>query len=192
VNHLVRPSRLVFIALLLGMGCFTGNESPALSDRDRQSVDRILTLMAQRLNVMENVARVKWNEGGAVTDPERERASLQSLVHRGKDKGLSPSRVESFFQAQMEAGKQIQRAAFDQWKREHPGPFPGATPLSRLRESIDGINLEMIEALSNLSRGDKKGHVRQYLEHRSPRILVGQWIDEAVREKALEPLRAQD
>lgn len=188
MNHLVRPSRLIFIALLLSTGCFSGNASPALSDQDRRSVDRILTLMAQRLNVMENVARVKWNEGGAVNDPNRERALLQSLIQRGKDKGLSPDRVDSFFQAQMEAGKQIQRAAFEQWKRDHPGPFPGATPLSRLRETIDGINLEMIETLSNVPLGDKKGHVKQYLEHRCREILVGRWIDDSVRETALEPL----
>ena len=57
---------------------------------DLATLDRLLGLMQQRLTLMHEVARWKWNAGQPVTDAERERESLHSVVERGRGKGVEP------------------------------------------------------------------------------------------------------
>src|SRR5262245_30959983 len=58
---------------------------------DLATLDRLLGLMQQRLTLMHEVARWKWNAGQPVTDAEREREVLHSVVERGRGKGLDPT-----------------------------------------------------------------------------------------------------
>jgi len=59
---------------------------------------------------MHEVARWKWNAGQPVTDAERERELLHSVVEGGRGKGLDPELVRSFFAAQLEAARLVQQA----------------------------------------------------------------------------------
>jgi len=60
---------------------------------DLATLDRLLGLMQQRLTLMHEVARWKWNAGQPVTDAERERELLQSVVECGRGKGVEPKLV---------------------------------------------------------------------------------------------------
>src|SRR6516225_465674 len=97
---------------------------------------------------MHEVARWKWNAGQPVTDAERERELLQSVVERGRVKGLDPDLVRSFFAAQMEAARLVQQADFDRWKAKQQKPFADTTSLAVLRQLIDHLNRELIDALA--------------------------------------------
>src|SRR5262245_12059859 len=62
---------------------------------DLAILDRLLGLMQQRLTLMHEVARWKWNAGQPVRDAEREREVLHSVVEGGRRKGLGPELVRS-------------------------------------------------------------------------------------------------
>ena len=91
---------LLFVPLAAG-GCQPADE-PVLPRRDLADLDRLLRLMQQRLTLMHEVARWKWNAGQPVTDAQRERELLHGVVERGRGKGLDPELVRPFFAAQME------------------------------------------------------------------------------------------
>ena len=83
---------------------------PVAPRHDLATLDRLLRLMQQRLTLMHEVARWKWNAGQPVTDAERERELLHSVVEGGRGKGLDPELVRSFFAAQLEAARLVQQA----------------------------------------------------------------------------------
>ena len=60
---------------------------------DLATLDRLLGLMQQRLALMHDVARWQWKAGQPITDPKRERELLQSVVERGRGKGVEPKLV---------------------------------------------------------------------------------------------------
>src|SRR5258706_226968 len=108
-KHLLSsPLRARVAGLLLVWLAATGcrpADVPVASRRDPPDLDRLLRLMEQRLALMHEVARWKWDAGKPITDPERERELLQSVVERGRGKGLDPDLVRPFFAAQMEAAR---------------------------------------------------------------------------------------
>jgi chorismate mutase len=144
--------------------------------------------MGQRLTLMHEVARWKWTTGKPVADPERERDSLQSVVERGRGKGLDPDLVRPFFEAQMAAARLIQQADFDRWKANDQGPFADTTSLAVLRQRIDGLNHELIDALAGVRPRLAGPAVRQALPRRAEEILTGDGLAD-VRETAIAPLR---
>src|SRR5262245_22100050 len=132
-KHLLPPPlRVCVLGVLLASLAAGGCRPPGEPDRERHGLadlDRVLRLMGQRLALMHDVARWKWNAGQPITDPQRERELLQSVVERGRGKGLDPDQVRSFFAAQMEAARLVQQADFDRWKANKQGPFADPTSL---------------------------------------------------------------
>jgi chorismate mutase len=156
--------------------------------RDLTTLDRLLRLMGQRLALMHDVARWKWNAGVPVTDRQRERESLQRVVERGRGKGLDPDLVRSFFEAQMEAARLVQQADFERWEANGQGPFADTTSLAVLRRRIDRLNRELIDALAELRPWLSGPTVQQALPEWAEEILTGNGLA-GVRETATAPLR---
>jgi chorismate mutase-like protein len=109
------------------------------------------SLIDERLALVNEVARYKWNTGAAIEDPPREQALLESLRQRAMPLGVSQPLVDAFFTAQIEAAKQLQRELFARWKREHREKFPGIADLATsIRPGIDRVTGEMLEALAGV------------------------------------------
>ena len=178
---------LLFVPLAVG-GCGPA-DVPVLPRRDRADLDRLLRLMQRRLTLMHEVARWKWNAGQPVTDAQRERELLHSVVERGRGKGLDPELVRPFFAAQLEAARLVQQADFERWKANQQGPFADATSLAVLRQQIDQLNRELIDALADLGPRLSGQTVQQALPQRAEEILTGNDLA-GVRETAIAPLRA--
>jgi chorismate mutase len=151
-------------------------------------LNRLLRLMKQRLTLMHEVARWKWNAGQPITDPKRERELLQSVVKRGRGKGLDRDRVRSFFAAQMEAARLVQQADFERWKANKQGPFANPTSLAVLRQRIDELNRDLIDALAEVCPRLSERTVQQALPERAKEIVTGNRLA-GVRETAIAPLR---
>jgi chorismate mutase-like protein len=143
------------------------------SRRDLADLDQLLRLMEQRLALMHDVARWKWNAGKPITDPKRERELLQSVVERGWGKGLDPDLVRSSFAAQMEAARLVRQADFDRWKAKNQKPFADTTSLTTLRQRIDHLNRELIDALAEVRPWLSGLTVQQALLQRAKEILTG-------------------
>jgi chorismate mutase-like protein len=168
-------------------GCQPANE-PILPRRDLAELDRLLRLMQQRLTLMHEVARWKWNAGQPVTDPQRERELLHSVVERGRGKGLDPELVRPFFAAQLEAARLVQQADFDRWQANKQEPFADSTSLAVLRQRIDHLNRELIDALAELRPWLSGQTVQQALPQRAEEIVTGNDLA-GMRETAIAPLR---
>src|SRR5262249_42876403 len=152
-------------------------EAPVASRRDPADLDFLLRLMGQRLTLMHEVARSKWNAGQPVSDPQREREVLQTVVERGRDKGRDPDLGRSFFAPQMEAARLIQQTDFERWEANRQGPFPDATSLPALRQRIDDLNRELIDALAEVRPWLFDPAVQEALPHRAEAILTGDGLE---------------
>lgn len=109
---------------------------------------RLLALIGQRLDVMPDVAKHKFNTGAAVDDLPREAQVLAQVTAQAAAGGVAPDLAERFFQAQIDAAKTIQRARIAAWKAEGRGPFADAPDLANdIRPKIDGLTPLLIAAL---------------------------------------------
>jgi chorismate mutase len=191
-KHVLSPPLCVCVVgpLLMALaasGCRPA-DGPVAPRRDLASLDHLLRLMEQRLALMHEVARWKWDAGQPITDPERERELLQSVVGRGRDKGLDPDLVRPFFAAQMEAARLVQQADFDRWEANQQGPFADTTSLAVLRQRIDDLNRELIDALADVRPWLSTPTVQQALPQRAEEIVSVNGLA-GVRETAIAPLR---
>jgi chorismate mutase-like protein len=178
----------LFLAPLAAGGCRPADK-PVPPRRDLEDLDRLLRLMQQRLTLMHEVARWKWNAGQPVTDAQRERELLHSVVERGRGKGLGPEVVRPFFAAQLEAARLVQQADFDRWQANRQGPFADTKSLAVRRQRIDQLNRELIDALAEVRPWLWGQTGQQGVPQRAEEILTGD--DPAgVRETAIAPLRA--
>jgi chorismate mutase-like protein len=185
------PHRVWVFGLLLGT-LAAGGCRPAKPPEEPRHIsadlDRLLHLMQRRLTLMHDVARWKWNAGQPIMNPERERELLQSVVERGRAKGLDPDLVRAFFAAQMEAARLVQQADFERWKANKQEPFSDATSLTVLRQRIDQLNRELIDALARDGPRLFERDVQQALPQRAEEVLNGNGLA-GVRETAIAPLR---
>jgi chorismate mutase-like protein len=191
-KHLLTPPlRMCVVGLLLvslaASGCRPA-DAPVAPRRDLADLDRLLCLMERRLALTHEVARWKWDAGKPITDPQRERESLQSVVERGRLKGLDPDLVRSFFAAQMAAARLVQQADFERWEARQPESFADPTSLAVLRQRIDDLNSELIDALAEVHPWLSGLTVQQALPRRAEEILTENGLA-GVRETAIAPLR---
>lgn len=152
------------------------------------SVDPLLRLLHDRLVLMHDVARRKWNDGTPIADPAHERSLLDAVAAKARDRGLDPTFVRRVFTAQIEAAKVVQQADHNRWKAAARGPFPDAPSLADLRAKIDALNEAILRELVDLTRALDDQDVRRSLPDRAAVILQGDGLDEAVRRAAIGPL----
>jgi chorismate mutase-like protein len=135
----------VGLLLAVGAGCFRASPPAA---------DRLLHLVAERLALMGDVARAKWNAKAPVSDPARELAFLDQMAAAGRQYKLDPVFTTKFFAAQIVAAKMVQEEAIHQWNREQRPPFPKVPDLKDdLRPKIDGVSRDMLPALAAFRSG---------------------------------------
>lgn len=176
----------IVLALLLA-GCQSMSTTP--DDAVRQKIDGLLTLIDQRLEVAEKVAQAKWNSGAPINDPVRERQILDdltaSLTHANAD---DKSFMRRFFQAQFNAGKIIQTALHEQWRREAHPRFVNPPDLARdIRPELDRLTPLLIAALDRTRPLLQEPDARRYLQQRGEALLRGD-VNGAVRTEALRVL----
>jgi chorismate mutase len=162
-------------------------QSGAQPPRVDPVIDSLLKLVKQRLLLMHDVARAKWNAKTPLADPDREKAMLRELAERGRALGLDPAFTSGFFAAQIEASKLMQRDDFRRWEAEKRGPFADAPDLKRdLRPRIDALNSKLLTTLAK---------ARPVLRSAEPivrrlavKVLEGEGITPEVRDSAVRPL----
>jgi chorismate mutase len=174
------------IALLPVVGCRSAS-LPEGQPADLANLNHVLQLMHQRLELMHDVARWKWNAGKPIADPQREAELLESVVQKGREKVLDPELARSFFSAQIEAARLVQQADFERWKTAKQGPFAETTSLEVLRKRIDELNMELIDPLGKLGPPLGEPGVQEALSQRALMVLTGEG-QSGVREIAIGPL----
>ena len=183
---------LCALALLLPAACSqqpTGRTTSATSISGAAALDALLQRMRQRLNLMHEVAGVKWNGNLPIRDADREAILLRQVVERGRAQQVEENFTRAFFVAQIEAATLIQEADFHQWRLQQHLHFADASTLKALRQQIDEINQGLLAVLTP---------ARSFLQtkegHEQLRRRAVDWFADfsaPVREAALRPLHGQ-
>lgn len=155
----------------------------------QQQVDRLLSLMQQRLVIQHDVAQWKWNHNSAIEAPEREQTLLANIRQQASAYSLDPDTATIFFQWQLFAGKLIQVNEFQTWQRQGIQSFEHVPDLNQtLRPSLDRLSPEILAALAPLSPVLSCSTVQQLIQSRAQMILRGNGINNTVRRMAIAPL----
>ncbi|MCI0456087.1 MAG: gamma subclass chorismate mutase AroQ [Gemmataceae bacterium] len=181
---------VVALGLILTAGCSRPSAPPPPAGAEiRAAVDELLGLMRQRLQLMPDVARAKWNAKRPISDPERERALLDNLAQQAKAKGVDAAFAQAFFASQIEGAKQIQRDLFTRWEAEKRGPFADVPDLKTdLRPQIDRLSADLLTALERAHPFLRTEEGERLVRERAAVILAGEGITDEVRQVTLAPL----
>lgn len=116
-------------------------------------LEALVALMGERLKLMPDVARYKWNNHLPIEDLPREKAILDELVVQATQAGVPEVYARTFFAAQMDAAKKVQQALFDQWREADAGEMPDVPDLKNdIRPALDAMTPRLLELLGrNLS-----------------------------------------
>ena len=190
-SQIARCACAVGLLLLLALSGCCGDQphSTRPPSSEWASLDPLLELMRERMQLMHDVARHKWNENKPISDPAREKQLLDGVEARSRELDLDPNWVRSFFAAQFEAAKLIQQADFDEWKSNNQSRFANPPDLAAIREQIDQVNGKLLVALHQ-AIPELKRHSAPALDQRFE-SLSGPILGKKERNVALEPLKHQ-
>ena len=107
---------LVFLCLL--MSPINAASSPV----NILEFERLLSLVDQRLQLMQNVAAYKYANHIAIENKQREKVVLASAIASARKLQLDPATLEPFFRLQIEVAKKIQKGWIEYWKAECIAP----------------------------------------------------------------------
>jgi chorismate mutase len=145
----------IFLLLALGLTLASFGQS--------DSLDALVASTAQRLELAKTVALAKWDSGGKVEDPAREKQVIENAEKDAQAKGLDPAAVGDFFRAQIEANKLIQYSLLSGWLAEGKAPPHGPVDLAKqIRPQLDAIQIRLIDELAKTAdlRSDQSCGVR--------------------------------
>lgn len=136
----------------------TASRQAQVVDSTQAAEEIISRAIVDRLNVMPDVAYTKYVNHLDVSDPAREKAQLDVLVERAREKGADPTLAEAVFRDQFTAAKQVQWKLFHEWntgQRALP-MYPPKDLATELRPLIDATNTELLTGLvvAQQHRGD--------------------------------------
>lgn len=112
-------------------------------------LEPLYDLMAERLALMPDVARHKWNTRTAIEDLAREQQVIDGLKRDAEALGVPAAWAERFFRAQIEAAKAVQRELFARWERAGQGSFADAPDLAAVtRPRLDALTPRLLRELA--------------------------------------------
>jgi len=113
------------------------------------SLEPLRQVMNERLSLMIDVARYKWNAKAPIEDLPREKQIIDGLKVQAQELGVPAVWAERFFRAQIEAAKVIQREQFAEWERSGAGRFEHAADLAtQIRPKLDALTLRLLRELA--------------------------------------------
>jgi chorismate mutase len=176
----------VALVAILASGCAT---TASFTASDTATVDRLLGLIRERLDVAPEVARTKWNTKAPIEDLPREKQIIDGVAKGATEYGLDPKVAGAFFTGQIEASKVVQNALHAEWTAKRQPPFEKVADLGRdIRPVLDRLTPAMMRALAEALPVFEQPGGRRLLETRSAVVLgQGPWGEAAVRE-AVAPL----
>lgn len=174
------------IAAWLACGCAT---TASLTAADTASVDRLLGLIKERLDVAPEVARTKWNTKAPIEDLPREKQIIDGVARGAAEYGLDPRVAGAFFTGQIEASKVVQSTLHAEWKAKGQPPFAKVADLGKdIRPVLDRLTPAMMSALAEALPVLRQPGGRQLLQTRTKIVFAeAPGGDPAVRE-AMAPL----
>lgn len=140
-NARASPALIIATTFAMGLAAMRGEaaESPA-------ALTRLAELSAQRVLLADTVAASKRQSGKPVEDAAREQSQLELLGTQAVAHGLAREQATAFFKAQIEANKLVQYRLLAE--PSHSRAADAAIDLAPVRQRLDGINAELLDALA--------------------------------------------
>jgi len=156
-----------------------------------QAADEIIAALQKRLNVVDEIAKAKWNAKETdVTDAEREKAILATMQTQARKYALAEPAVRSLFEAQFAAAKKLQQQRFADWQRNRNGAFENVADLkTELRTRIDDINVDLLKSLAHAKPFLQDSDFVRYLAEHAAEVFHDSPVPEAIWTEALKSLR---
>ena len=125
--------------------------APALAEPPTDPLaDAVFERIAERLSLMRSVAAWKRANLVAIEDRAREAVVLKNAIGAATAAGLDPATARPFFEAQIEAAKDVQRCWIGRWEANKAPPPQSAPDLTtEIRPALlelDRALLDSIEA----------------------------------------------
>ena len=162
---LFNKGRIFLLALtlpLLGMGVIIpsigASESKAPYQESSQkdtSMSYLASLIAQRLQLAEDVATYQWNHTLPIDNPATEKALLDKLVIQAKASGVDEKVASRFFIAQIDALNAACIDYFDTWIKANVNKHDYNPEINTLNQKLDQVDHQMMVALKGLKGVDK-------------------------------------
>jgi chorismate mutase len=176
---------LALVAVLTS-GCATTASFTAV---DTATVDRLLGLIKERLDVAPEVARTKWNTKAPIEDLPRDKQIIDEVAKAATEYGLDPHVAGTFFIGQIEASKAIQKALHAEWTAKRQPPFAEVADLGKdIRPVLDRLTPAMMRALAEALPVLQQRGGRQLLEAQTRAVLSTVPGGEAAVREAVAPL----
>ncbi|OMC56319.1 chorismate mutase [Mycobacterium sp. IS-836] len=116
--------------------------------RADSGLTELVDAAAQRLQLAEPVAAVKWRTHGAIEDPDRVERELAKVGAEATARHVDPAYVTQVFRDQIHATEAIEYSRFAAWKLD-PASVPADPPdLPTLRSAIDALNQTMLTQIA--------------------------------------------
>jgi chorismate mutase len=133
-------------------------------------------LVEERLSLMTDVAKTKWNSGSEIEDPIREQQLLSDVGVKAQKVGVPTEWAQHFFRSQIEAAKQVQYCLFAQWTIQHQGSFSEVQDLRTvIRPKLDQLTAELLQELAKqwpeLSKSGQS-QATKFMREQSPRGIA--------------------
>jgi chorismate mutase len=190
-HHLTRSWLQIYArtcAVLFLLSLLASCQSTPPIPPEHAAATQLLTLIDQRLAVAPLVAKAKWNSGGPVDDPAREKSILDVVANQATQAGVDAAFAREFFQAQFDAGKLIQTKLHEQWRLAGQPHFTDAPDLGRdVRPVLDRLNPQIIAALREVYPTLHQTATVEFIKAQG-RNLVRNDVGGEVRAIALRPL----
>lgn len=128
--------------------------------------DQLFILIGERLALMDEVAAYKWHRQLDIEDKGREKTVLDQAARTAMQAGITEDSSRTFFSAQIEAAKEIQRYWFATWcETDHEEP-PRAPDLDGvIRPKLIELGDRIIAAISSAGPLDDSTELRQQFYH---------------------------
>lgn len=124
--------------------------TPAHADSDNTALTNLISLVSQRLELAEPVARWKWAHHQAITDAPREAALLADVEKRAAVAQVDPAFARAFFRDQIDASKEVQNALFATWRSTRPPEGPAPDLATSTRPQLDQLTQSLIAGLARV------------------------------------------
>ena len=122
----------------------------ASSPTNTPELRRLLSLVDQRLQLMQGVAAYKYANHIAIENKQREKIVLESALASARKQQLDPVTLEPFFHLQIKLAKIIQKGWIDSWETEGLVPTKknvAADLKTEIRPKLISLGAQLVEQL---------------------------------------------
>nr|WP_235683639.1 MULTISPECIES: chorismate mutase [Mycobacteriaceae] len=122
--------------------------TPGVAHAMPSPLDALVSAAAQRLQVADPVAAVKWITHGDIEDPARVQQVLDAVATTAHTRGIDADYVRRIFTDQIHATEAVEYRRFAEWKLDPAAAPPSAPDLSASRSRIDALNTTIVDELA--------------------------------------------